>query len=84
MAAIVGNPLPPLLASLCAQLRSAGNAPGVLGEQAAAAIETLWADNRRLSMELLEIKRGVERAITESAAIGEFGMLRSTGGRRAR
>ncbi len=84
MRAITGNPLPPLLVSLCARLRTAAGTTGPLGEQAASAIETLWADNRRLTVELLDIERRIQRAMSESGAIGKFGTLRSAGEPHAR
>lgn len=63
----------PLLKSLCAQLRHPGNAKGRLGEQAAAALESLWADNARFA---LELEVNVRRTLEESSSISEFGALR--------
>ena len=81
METVSEKPLPPLLVSLCAQLRHDGNVrPGSLGEQAAAALESLWRDNVRLTRFVLETEVAIRRTIDESAQVSRFSALRGVPG----
>ena len=71
---VIKHPLPPLLTSICAQLRAQKS---VLGEQAASAILALWTDNVVLSSGMLEVEEKLQSTVDKSCEISQYSQFRS-------